>query len=307
MNLKAPLVTGCLTAVLLVPSISTFAGNRQGASYARSGGARSSPQRAAFRGGGGYRGSMGQFRASPGTFRGNGAVMRPSRSNWAGTNRFAGVPRTNAWTGNTFATNRATRGTNVTNWNRFNSGSTRFSNNWTTTNRFRASGINHYGHAGNWGWHHHHNNHSTVVFSFGFPFFTGWDYGYYYPSAYYPYYPYTPYYYNPYTYYPGYSGYNGYIDPGYGSEYNDNGQYYDPGYGNNGQPYDSHQYNRGTHDNSVVSQVQEQLAHDGYYKGTIDGVAGSRTYYAIRAYQRDHNLPVTGEITDDLLGEMGLR
>ena len=108
-------------------------------------------------------------------------------------------------------------------------------------------------------------------------------------------------------YYPGNSGYNGYIDPGYGNQYYDNGQNYDPGYGNNGQQYDSHQYNRGTHDNSVVSQVQEQLAHDGYYKGAIDGVAGSRTYYAIRAYQRDHNLPVTGEITDDLLGEMGLR
>jgi len=307
MKLKAPLVI--LTAVLLVPSSNAFAGGRQGASYARSGPARSGPQRAAFRGAPGFRGSMGQFRGSPGTFRGTGTVMRSSNYNWAGTNRFAGVPRTTGWTRNTFATNRATTGTNVTNWNRFNSRTTRFSNNFTTTNRFRPAGFNHVSHAGNWGWHHHHDCNNSVVFSFGFPFFTAWDYGYYYPSAYYPYYPYTPYSYDPYTYYPGSSGYNGYIDPGYNNQYYDDGsgQQYDPGYGNNGQPYDSHQYNRGTHDNSVVARVQEQLTHDGYYKGAIDGVAGSRTYYAIRAYQRDHNLPVDGEITDQLLGEMGLR
>jgi len=53
--------------------------------------------------------------------------------------------------------------------------------------------------------------------------------------------------------------------------------------------------------------LQEQLAHDGYYKGSVDGVKGSRTYYAIRAYQRDHNLQVDGEITDQLLEAMGIR
>ena len=52
--------------------------------------------------------------------------------------------------------------------------------------------------------------------------------------------------------------------------------------------------------------MQEQLARDGYYKGDIDGVAGSRTYYAIRAYQRDHNLHVDGEVSDELLQQMGL-
>jgi hypothetical protein len=104
------------------------------------------------------------------------------------------------------------------------------------------------------------------------------------------------------------SGYSGYVDPGYGGQYYDNGQYSDPGYEQNGRYHDSRQYDRGGgHESSVVARVQEQLAHDGYYKGTIDGVAGSRTYYAIRAYQRDHNLPVDGEITDQLLGEMGLR
>ena len=210
----------------------------------------------------------------------------------------------------------------MTNWNRFNSGTTRFnsgttrfnsgttrfSNNFTTANRFHPAGFNNIRYAGHWGWHHHHSCNNSVIFSFGFPFFSAWDYGYFYPSAYAPYYPYTPYSYDPYMYYPGYSGYNGYVDPGYSNQYYDNGQNYDSGYGDNGQQYDSHQYSRGTGgDHSVVARVQEQLAHDGYYKGSIDGVAGSRTYYAIRSYQHDHNLPVTGEITDELLGEMGLR
>jgi hypothetical protein len=117
------------------------------------------------------------------------------------------------------------------------------------------------------------------------------------------YYGYTPYYYDPYSYgygygYPNYPVYgdNGYSDGDYGYTQPS------PGY-DTGQPYDGGR----TQDSSIVSKVQEQLAQEGYYKGSIDGVAGSRTYYAIRAYERDHHLRVDGEITDELLQEMGLR
>jgi N-acetylmuramoyl-L-alanine amidase len=57
----------------------------------------------------------------------------------------------------------------------------------------------------------------------------------------------------------------------------------------------------------VIADVQERLARDGYYKGTVDGVAGDRTYYAIRAYERDHHLRVDGAISNQLLTELGLR
>jgi Putative peptidoglycan binding domain len=134
-------------------------------------------------------------------------------------------------------------------------------------------------HGGNWNdgnWHHRHHDHfNDFVFigSFGFPFF-GYPYGYGY--GYYPY----SYGYYPYGY--GYgSGYYGYA-PGYygygGAGYYGNGYYpssYYRGYGYNG--------NR-----SRVVRLQQQLARAGYYRGPIDGIMGSRTRYALRAYQHDH-------------------
>ena len=57
---------------------------------------------------------------------------------------------------------------------------------------------------------------------------------------------------------------------------------------------------------SVVVQVQERLARAGYYHGAIDGVLGPRTHAAIRRYERAHGLHVDGEISEPLLGTMGL-
>ena len=37
-----------------------------------------------------------------------------------------------------------------------------------------------------------------------------------------------------------------------------------------------------------VARLQRQLSRAGYYRGPIDGVMGSRTHYALRAYQHDH-------------------
>jgi Putative peptidoglycan binding domain len=87
-----------------------------------------------------------------------------------------------------------------------------------------------------------------------------------------------PFYY-PYPYYP--YPYGDYYSYGYGAY----------GYGVNG---------------SMVAQVQRRLASAGYYSGPIDGVVGSGTRRAIRAYQRSHGLPIDGTIHRRLLATMGL-
>ena len=96
--------------------------------------------------------------------------------------------------------------------------------------------------------------------------------------------PFFPFYYPypyPYPYYPySYGDYDSY---GYGA-----GQ---GGYGVNG---------------SLVVQVQRRLASAGYYSGPIDGVMGSGTRRAIRAYERSHGLPVDGAIHRRLLATMGI-
>lgn len=44
----------------------------------------------------------------------------------------------------------------------------------------------------------------------------------------------------------------------------------------------------------TVRAVQQHLAAQGYAVGPIDGIAGSQTRAAVRAYEADHGLPVTG-------------
>ena len=56
---------------------------------------------------------------------------------------------------------------------------------------------------------------------------------------------------------------------------------------------------------SVVTDVQQELARAGYYRGTIDGVIGTQTRNAIRAYERRNGLRVDGRIDSDLLATMG--
>jgi hypothetical protein len=57
---------------------------------------------------------------------------------------------------------------------------------------------------------------------------------------------------------------------------------------------------------SVVAEVQQELARAGYYRGAVDGVNGSGTRSAIRAYERANGLRVDGSIDQELLGSMGL-
>ena len=56
----------------------------------------------------------------------------------------------------------------------------------------------------------------------------------------------------------------------------------------------------------AVAQVQEKLRKAGYYKGMVDGQMGPATRAAIRTYQIDRGLDVTGKIDQELLSDLGL-
>ena len=45
-----------------------------------------------------------------------------------------------------------------------------------------------------------------------------------------------------------------------------------------------------------VAAAQQRLKDRGYYSGPVDGAMGPRTTAALRAYQRDHGLSVTGRL-----------
>lgn len=146
------------------------------------------------------------------------------------------------------------------------------------------------GHGGNWGnWCNRGGSNVSIGIGFGFGF-PGYYGGYYggYPGYYGGYgYPYGGGYY-PYGY--GYSG--GYYGGGYPYGYGYNTPYYSrTSYGSGG---------------NVVAQVQQRLARAGYYRGSIDGVMGPRTRYAIRTYESSHGLPADGQIDRRLLATLGL-
>jgi peptidoglycan hydrolase-like protein with peptidoglycan-binding domain len=58
--------------------------------------------------------------------------------------------------------------------------------------------------------------------------------------------------------------------------------------------------------NARVIEVQRRLARAGYYHGAIDGIMGPQTRRAIRAYERDHNMPAYGVIDGQRLTTMSL-
>jgi Putative peptidoglycan binding domain len=120
----------------------------------------------------------------------------------------------------------------------------------------------------------HHGRFNEFVFfgDFGDPFFYPYYYGYY-PYGYYPY-GYSPYGYYPYGY--GY-GYDPYNQSGYRGVAGGRG--------------------------SSVAQIQLRLARAGYYRGSIDGVMGPRTRYAIRAYERSHNSRVRARQANNSFGQ----
>jgi Putative peptidoglycan binding domain len=131
-----------------------------------------------------------------------------------------------------------------------------------------------HGNAGSWhgnagSWHGHgdwHHHHNRFSFGF-FPYwYPGWGY-YDYGYPYYPYYGYD---------YPDYY----YPDSGYYS-------------GDNGSA-------------SFPALVQGALARRGYYDGQVDGIIGSGTRSAIREFQRDNGLTVTGRVDPQLVQALKL-
>jgi Putative peptidoglycan binding domain len=198
--------------------------------------------------------------------------------------RFAGMNRAGA--GNFRRFNNATGVQRINNWN----GNRNGNQNWNG-NRHWANGNNWNGRR-NWNgnWNRHCGNGFVFIGGFGYPWFDPFYYGSYYPYGY------------------GYGGYGAYQgDYLYNSDYS--GQPYSGDDGNGSYYNDGKNPVNGgytTSNGSMVAQVQRRLARDGYYQGSIDGRMGSRTFYAIRAYERAHGLPVDGQIDRQLLSKMGL-
>ena len=57
---------------------------------------------------------------------------------------------------------------------------------------------------------------------------------------------------------------------------------------------------------SEVTQIQTKLKNWGYYNGPIDGIYGSKTYNAVKYFQRKNNLTVDGIAGKDTLEAMGI-
>lgn len=84
------------------------------------------------------------------------------------------------------------------------------------------------------------------------------------------------------------------------------GGYYDYGYYDGGAPiYRGQQVSEGARV-SIEFAVQRKLAKLGYYRGPIDGDIGPASRRAIRRYQQENDLPVTGRIDRNLVASLGI-
>jgi peptidoglycan hydrolase-like protein with peptidoglycan-binding domain len=54
----------------------------------------------------------------------------------------------------------------------------------------------------------------------------------------------------------------------------------------------------------VIEDAQRELSATGHYTGIVDGVNGQHTKMAIQKFQEDNGLPVTGEVTPDLMNRI---
>jgi hypothetical protein len=101
-------------------------------------------------------------------------------------------------------------------------------------------------------------------------------------------------------------------DYGYGYGYYPYDGYYDSSYYDQGAYPQEQVYSAETNHSdyavdSQVSEVQSALAREGYYDGAIDGKLGPGTRNALRRYQRDRGLEVTGGITHGVTQALRLR
>ena len=120
-----------------------------------------------------------------------------------------------------------------------------------------------------------------------------------------------------YGYYGGFYGYPsfgfgyGYGYPGFGYAYGDPAYGYGY-YGARRGYYGRRPYYRSRGGEpvyagrSVGAEVQKALARRGYYRSRIDGQFGPQTRQAIRHYQRERGLAVTGAVDRSLLRSLGI-
>lgn len=106
--------------------------------------------------------------------------------------------------------------------------------------------------------------------------------------------------YDPFPFYPygyGFYPYGGYYDSAY----------YDDSYTTD-EYASAPESDRSTYAGDArVSDVQSALAREGYYDGPVDGNFGTSTRNALRRYQRDHSLQVTGNIDRAVVRALRLR
>jgi peptidoglycan hydrolase-like protein with peptidoglycan-binding domain len=55
-----------------------------------------------------------------------------------------------------------------------------------------------------------------------------------------------------------------------------------------------------------VRKIQQALAHQGHYRGKVDGTFGLRTRASVRAYQKAENLPITGQVDVQTAAGLGV-
>ena len=65
-------------------------------------------------------------------------------------------------------------------------------------------------------------------------------------------------------------------------------------------------YKRGSY-GSVVSQIQTKLSSWGYYSGDVDGIYGSRTEAAVKAFQKSSGLDADGIAGAKTLAALGIK
>ena len=99
---------------------------------------------------------------------------------------------------------------------------------------------------------------------------------------------------------------------GYGYGYYPYGDYYASTYYDNDYATDEYSSAPDSDQSSYagdarVSDVQTALAREGYYDGAIDGDLGPATRNALRRYQRDRGLQVTGNIDRAVIQALRLR
>lgn len=65
-------------------------------------------------------------------------------------------------------------------------------------------------------------------------------------------------------------------------------------------------YKRGS-TGETVTQIQQTLKDQGFYSGAVDGVYGSSTEQAVRAFQQSYGLTADGKAGDETLEAMGIQ